>query len=657
MSSHDGSERNAPLRTSAREARESRAFDNLYNALGSALLQAHEAFLESEASASDGARSNASWRNKLRIAAAIAMADAADLDDETLAVVAEFAYGCCRDGFTRQRYPYAKDRKEHQALRAIVAERFETVAKAAMAEAQRNARAAQRAEVTDEGGREHLPEVVWGDRDDVLEVACVDEKGRVWGTRCNASPPFHVEHLNRGEEEPRIRIDLEKKGVRAFEVVEGALSTEERVELGRLLTFRDELEDAWLHEMVSRHLVSVHKRAELVRIHTYKGTPQAYDVWLVRIRAYEGTPHAYDVCWTVAELLPEGQWTQALVDDAWVQLKAEPPVIYIFTDAVEPDGVHEFRLAGLLFADVAPAWVIGWRGHEERTRRHRGAEASVLARRNARALAEEYLIAVHIEAWEHKHPNVSPPAEGKLHRHDDSPTRRDAMLALGRLRTRNRSLSFVDAMVHWVKTRVTHMDTIFYRARRRFRAAAPFIDDAKDAWNVVLSPELSEEFDDACSELFIDESLWDEALSLGARLWPVAFDESSADEAHRLSPFALDALTPEFPERGGVTLYVSVGEFSTGYADYFEEPPEQPPRIIVALPRSWKDPLFAEAEVTIDHEPEVRGSLPEPLRARAIAFVREHRQALLDHWYERTTTAELADALAPSLHPSPKETP
>ena len=281
----------------------------------------------------------------------------------------------------------------------------------------------------------------------------------------------------------------------------------------------------------------------------------------------------------------------------------------------------------------------------------------MLARRNARALAEEYLIAVHIEAWEHKHPNVSPPAEGKLHRNDDSPTRRDAMLALGRLRTRNRSLSFVYAMIHWVKTRVTHMDTIFYRARRRFRAAAPFIDDAKDAWNVVLSPELSEEFDDACSELFIDESLWDEALSLGVLLWPVAFNESSADEAHRLSPFALDALTPEFPERGGVTLYVSVGEFSTGYADYFEEPPEQPPRVIVALPRSWKDPLFAEAEVTMDHEPEVRGSLPEPLRARAIAFVREHRQALLDHWYERTTTAELADALAPSLHPSPKETP
>ncbi len=619
MSSQDRSGRNAPLRTStststsARERRENRCFDDLVNALGSALLLAHAAFLESLKPAPDGNTRTITWVHELRAAASSAMADAADLDEELLDCAADGAYGLCRGGFTSQIVAIAEDVEGRRALRAIVAERFEGVAKEALAEAHRNARAALEAEAADKDEAARRLEETWGDRDDVLEVACVDPAGRVWGLWRNASPPLHVEHLNRNEGDPRVRIDLEKHGIRAFEVVEGSLSLDERIALKQRLTFREELEDAWLHEMVCRKLVTVSCEAGLIHIH-----------------AYEGTPYTYDVCWTVAELLPEGQWTEALVKDASVQLMENPPALCLLTDAVERGAVHDFRLAGLLFADVPPAWVIGWRGHEERTRRHRRDEACVLARRMARVLAEEHLIAVHFKAWEHEHENETLVA-------NTSRTGCDAHLALASLRGADRSPAFVAAMVDWVAAEVADDDAIFRRARRRFRAAALLRDDPKAAGTVVLSPELSEALYYACVEIFFDA---DEDSSLG----------------FRLSPFTLDALTWELPERGSATLYVSVGEFDALYADP-DCPWDEPPRVIVALPRSWKDPLFAEAVVTIAHEPDVSGALPEPLRARVIALVRKHREALRDHWFGRTSTAELADALAPSLRPSPKETP
>ena len=78
---------------------------------------------------------------------------------------------------------------------------------------------------------------------------------------------------------------------------------------------------------------------------------------------------------------------------------------------------------------------------------------------------------------------------------------------------------------------------------------------------------------------------------------------------------------------------------------------------MVSLASSWKETLHENAYVTISHDPQLSGFLPEPLASRVIDLVRTHREALLAHWHGKTGTDELADALAPTLRPATKEVP
>jgi hypothetical protein len=603
-----------------RDRREERAFETLVNELGSALLRAHDAFLTSLEPPPEGVTRTLSWLPELRTAAALAFADAGRLDPELAAGVVDIAYGECRRGFAGSVAHHARDHEARPALRVIVAERFEGAAKEAMTEASRAAEAALAIEAEEDEARAPRPEELWEDRADVVAVACVDDAGVVWGIWRDAEPPLHMENFGRAEGAPRVRVNLERRGVRAFDVVEGVLEGDALHLLAERMTFRDELEDAWTGELLRRRLLEAR-----------------YEEDRLILVPYAGTPHAYEVTWSYGELFPEHGGARRISDVAFSHVTVDPPELHVLLGEAGDEDLGYFRLAGLIFADVAPAWIIGWHGPEERARRYRRDEACLRARLEARAANDALLVEAVFGVWEHAH-------AGEVLVASRYSAERRAMGAELQLEGADRSPALVQKLSAWAGHGLRE-EQVARLARRRLRAVAPFLDDPKPVIPLPMTENEADAMYYALASLFVDA--------------PSARDA----DGFRLSVFWLDALAAEWAGLGHAKLYVSVGEFViprrsswNGWSgspddgepwDDDEEP--EPPRVIVALPRSWRDPILREAQITLDEEPELRGTLPEPFRSRVIAFVREHRRALLDHWHGHTCTSELAKALEPAL--------
>jgi hypothetical protein len=618
-----------PLRSlsnvSGRARRRRAAFETLVNELESALLLAHEEFLDAR-EASPESPPDASWLCDLRIAAAIAATDAGDLGPDKFAVAARWASDNCRESLERARARRASTPEGRLRLRELVEARFWEPAAMALDDGAEAATAAFAAEANDD-----LPSRAsdaWADREDILEVVYEDSNGRVWGTRSDGRPPLHVEHLNRREDEPRVRIDLEKKGVRAFEVVEGTLSDEDRNDLKNALLLRDELEDSWTAALLVRELVEMRKDDDGVTFYVYPGTPHAYEVsW-----RYEDLAYKPDAITGIPRL--------RIVSDI-------PALEVLYPIEWEERGAAERRLARLLFADVAPAHVIGWHGPETRRSRFHRDEMAAHQCRQARAAVDAAFLETLVDCWESQQFGApeSPPS---------GISETVACAAVMDLNRTDGSLAFVEAMRRWAFS--TSTDELERRARRRLRAVAPFRHPGK-----TLGPLV---FGDLEGDAF--NCLW---LRLDVETRPLIDDV----DGFRLSMFWLDAIAPEWAGLGHAKLFASVGEFVKeaeqfdGYGDarfvdaypyWGEDPPYAPePRVMVSLASSWKETLHENAYVTISHDPQLSGFLPEPLASRVIDLVRTHREALLAHWHGKTGTDELADALAPTLRPATKEVP
>jgi hypothetical protein len=414
-----------------------------------------------------------------------------------------------------------------------------------------------------------------------------------------------------------VRIDLEKQGLRTFTIVEGALADEARTALAQRLTLREELEDAWVGALVARGQFDAR-----------------YETSRVVLVPYAGTPHAYEVAWSYEELVPDRSATQLLARAAFGRLTADPPELRLVLGDVGRDDPCEFRLAGLVFSDLPPAWVIGWRGRDARAQHLRRDEACLRARKLARAAFDAHLVETLFANWEHDH-------TGETVASSTETTERNARLAVLDLDDHDRSPSLVSALCAWASGGLDEARAARI-ARRRLRAVAPTLEGPKPLGPLPLTPRDRDALYHAYLAVFLEG--------------PSRLDVDAA----RFSEVWLDAIAPEWAGLGHAKLLASVGEFvpddpepwdAAPYDDDDDAPwtPPPDPRVIVALPRSWRDPILREAQITLDEDPVLRGRLPEPLAGRALALVEKHRDALLDHWHGRTDTAELAEALRVTL--------